>query len=123
MAVETCLEEPTAALSTTTVRTTPAPIDCALFDASLTASCDHTVATLEECANALAQSVVPAADAVRCETAMDFPDVEAADEAAKLEKGTDFAAICEPLLECGALVSALLTGSVSSGLGGAGGSE
>lgn len=122
-AVETCLQDPAMALSNTAIRTTPAPIDCSSFDASLTTSCDHTVEKLEDCANALAESVVPAADAVRCESAADFSDVDAAEEAAKLEKGTAFADICAPLLECEALVSALLTGNVPSGLGGAGGSE
>lgn len=120
---EACLEDPTGALDQTSVRTTPAPINCEIFDATLTEGCQHTVGKLEDCANALAQSVVPAAQVVSCEEAGDFSSVQEANEAAKLAKATDFIAICEPLLQCEALVGALLTGEVPSGLGGAGGSR
>lgn len=120
---EACQDDPSGALSETTVRTTPAPINCEIFSASLTVGCEHTVGELETCATALAQSVVPAAEAVSCEEARDFASTEEANEAAKLAKATDFVGICEPLLECEALVGALLTGEAPSGLGGAGGSR
>lgn len=114
-----CLDDPEDALLQTTVRSTPAPVDCSIFDASLTAECDFPVSLLEDCVNALAQSVVPAADAVRCEGAAEIEDFEESHQMAVENINTDYASICFDLLECEDLVGALLSGESSNGEGGA----
>ncbi len=115
--LEDCLEDPDEALEQTSVRSAPAPVDCTVFSAELTEDCDHPVSLLEDCVNALALSVVPAAEAVDCDKADQFQDVEEAHAEAALNQGTDFVSICFDLLECETLVEALL--SPENGAGGA----
>lgn len=114
-----CLEDPADALQQTTVRSTPAPVDCAIFEASLTEGCDYPVSLLEDCVNALAQSVVPAAQAIHCDEAAEIEDIEQAHATAVSNLNTDYASICFDLLECEDLVGALLSGESSTGVGGA----
>lgn len=116
---DACLMDPKDALRTTTVRSAPAPVDCAIFEASLTAACDFPVSLLEDCVNALAQSVVPAAEAIACEEAAEIEDLEQSHQGAVENLNTDYASICFDLLECEDLVGALLSGEGSTGAGGA----
>lgn len=107
-AVGTCLDSPGDALAATTIRSTPAPIDCSEFNAELAAGCEHPVSLLEDCVNALATSVIPAAAAVSCDTASEWPDVKKAEMEAKANQGIDYVTVCFELLECEDLVSVLL---------------
>jgi len=50
---DTCLDNPDEAVAQTMVRAAPAPIDCEVFDSSLTAECDFPVSRLGSCANSL----------------------------------------------------------------------
>ena len=119
-----CRENPADVVAKTSVRSTPAPIDCSVFDASLTAGCDFPLTLLEDCVNAMAQSVVPAAEAVSCSSAGELADVGAADESAGLNRGYDFVVVCADLLECETLVSVLLdAGPSDTGAGGMGGGD
>lgn len=115
--LQDCLQDPEDALEQTSVRSAPAPVDCSVFNVELTEECDHPVSLLEDCVNALAQSVVPAAEAVDCGNAAGFEDIDAAHAEAAMNKSPDFVSICIDLLECEALVGALL--SDESGAGGA----
>lgn len=114
-----CLNDPEDALRQTTVRSTPAPLDCSIFEASLTEGCDYPVSLLEDCVNALAQSVVPAAQAIHCDEASEIEDVEQAHMTAVSSLNSEYASICFELLECEDLVGALLSGGSSMGVGGA----
>jgi hypothetical protein len=118
---DACLESSTEALSQTTLRATPAPIDCDVFDSALTVGCDFPVSLLEDCANSLAQSVVPAAEAVDCSEASEISNLSAAEQLAAANKATDFVTVCLDLLACESLVGALLGGGSGPGDGGAGG--
>jgi hypothetical protein len=120
---DTCLDAPTEALGWTGVSTSPAPIDCSKFEAALTTDCDYPVSTLEDCVNAMAQSVVPSAEAVSCSNAADIADLNGANEAATNAVNTDYINICLDLLACESLVGALLGGEMDPGAGGAGGSS
>src|SRR5690606_27472165 len=91
---DACLESPGDALAQTTLRAAPAPIDCEVFDSALTVGCDFPVSLLEDCANSLAQSVVPAAEAVHCSEASAILDIDAAQQLASSGKSTDFVTVC-----------------------------
>lgn len=106
--VSSCLDSPEEALEATTIRSTPAPIDCSEFSAELAAGCEHPVSLLEDCVNALATSVIPSAEAVSCDTASDWPDVKTAEMEAKANQDISFTAVCFELLECEDLVAVLL---------------
>lgn len=120
---DACIEDPATALASTTFRTTPAPIDCSIFSAELTIGCDHSVKTLQDCADGLANSVVSSAEVVTCDEPDAFSNMEDAESAAREAADFGYISICEPLLECETLVAALLTGMVPDGLGGSGGSQ
>lgn len=108
--VRDCLPEPSSALSQTTLRSTPGPIDCEEFTADLVEECEFPVSLLEDCVNALAQGVVPGAEAVPCSDAAEFKDIAAAEQVASENRDTAYTEICFDLLECEALVSVLLGG-------------
>lgn len=116
---DACLKDPEDALQQTTVRSAPAPVDCSIFEASLVSGCDHSVSLLLDCVNALAHSVVPAAQANHCDEASSIADVEHAHELAVENLDTNYGSICFDLLECEALVGALLSDDNSMGVGGA----
>jgi hypothetical protein len=116
---DACLADPDDALQETTVRSAPAPVDCSIFEARLTAACDFPVSLLEDCVNALAQSVVPAAQAAHCENASEIEDVAEAHGLAVDHLNTDYASVCFELLQCEDLVGALLSGESPMGAGGA----
>lgn len=115
---EDCLSAPGDAGSEVTISSSPAPISCSAFNAALTEGCDYPVSLLLDCANALADSVVPSGDAVSCENAGDFSSVTEANKAALDSQGIGFVEVCLDLVACEALVQALFEGS-ETGAGGA----
>ncbi len=108
--VSSCLSEPEAALNKTTLRSTPGAIECEKFTGELVAGCEFPVSLLEDCVNALAQGVVPGAEALSCGQAEKFEDLSAAEQAASENRDTTYTETCFELLECKALVDALLGG-------------
>jgi len=118
-----CIVSPNDVLSKTSIRSTPAAIDCSAFNTQLTGSCDVEAVALEECINAMASRVLPAAEAVSCANAETFSSVagaEGTDKAAQLNAGTDYVIKCVGLLGCKELIAALTTPNPSA-MGGAGG--
>ena len=108
--VSGCLPEPVAALNKTMLRSTPGTIECEKFTGELVVGCEFPVSLLEDCVNALAQGVVPGAEAVTCGQAEEFEDLSAAEQAASENRDTSYTETCFELLECEALVDALLGG-------------